>query len=136
MFLFVTSVQSKELSIYGGSDRDIFLGCLICNEFRSDSICNGFGRYGNEFSRAGMFNEYAGFGNEYKSKSPWNEYSRSNQVPVLVGKDGTFYGYFTINEYRTNAVEFAGEMYKWFNYYDGDIEKVRVRLCNYFGYSG
>ena len=89
-----------------------------------------------EYSGEGMFNEYAGFGNEYSSMSPWNEYSSSDEVPVLVDRDGGFYGYFTINEYRYNAVNFAGEMNSWFDQYNGDIEQVRVRLCNYFGFSG
>ena len=133
-FLFLSfSLHAKEFQIYGGNGRDVFLGCIGCSKYSSDSVCNGYGTYGNEYSSQGMFNEYAGFGNEYSSKSPWNEYSSSNDVPVLVDKQGNFYGYFTINEYRSNSVDFAGEMNKWFEEHDGDIGKVRRELCSFFG---
>ena len=133
LFFISFSLHAKEFQIYGGSGHDVFLGCIGCNEYSSDSICNGYGTYGSEYSAKGMFNEYAGFGNEYSRKSPWNEYSTSNDVPVLVDKEGNFYGYFTINEYRLYAVDFAGEMYKWFKKHDGNIEKVRRELCSFFG---
>ncbi len=124
---------SKEYKIFGGKGHDIYLGCIGCSEFKADSICNGFGNYGNEFSSSGMFNEFSGFGNEFASKSPWNEYSLSNDVPVLVDDAGNFYGYFTTNEYRGNAVAFAGALASWFNLHDGDIEQVRRELCRFFG---
>ena len=101
IFLLLSfSLHAKEFQIYGGSGHDVFLGCIGCNEYSSNSICNGYGTYGSEYSAKGMFNEYAGFGNEYSSNSPWNEYSSSNDVPVLVDKEGNFYGYFTINKYN------------------------------------
>lgn len=127
---------SGDLLIFGGSGHDQFLGCLVCNEFSSESICNGFGTYGSEFSSNGMFNEFAGFGNEFSSSSPWNEYSTSNSVPVLVDRDGKFYGYFTINDSRHNAVEFSSNLRKMFEYADGDLEEVRAMLCQSLGYSG
>ncbi len=83
-----------------------------------------------------MWNEFSGFGNEFSSDSPWNEYSSSNSIPVLVDRDGNFHGYFTINEYRSDAVEFASEMSDWYDEFDGNLEKVRIRLCNAFGKSG
>jgi len=125
-----------DLLIFGGSGHDLFLGCLVCNELSPDSICNGFGTYGNEFSSNGMFNEFSGFGNEFKSSSPWNEYSTSDSVPVLVDRDGKFYGYFTTNDSRHNAVEFSSNLRKMFESADGDLEKVRVMLCQSLGYSG
>ena len=128
-------LHAKEFQIYGGTGNKSFLGCIGCNEFSSDSICNRFGTYGNEFSTNGMFNKFAGFGNEFSRKSPWNEFSTSNDVPVLVDKQGNFYGYFTINQYRSNAVDFAGEMYKWFKRHNGNIEQVRRELCSFFGQS-
>ena len=80
-----------------------------------------------------MFNEFVGFGNEFSSKSPWNKFSSSNEVPVLVDRQGNFYGYFTINEYRSDSVDFAGEMCKWFKGHNGDIMQVRKELCSFFG---
>lgn len=126
----------SELLLFGGDGHDEYLGCLTCSENSSESICNGYGTYGNEFSSNGMFNEYAGFGNEYSSESPWNEYSSSDSVPVLVDRDGNFYGYFTINEYRSNAVEFSSGLKEMFEVANGDLEKVRVMLCESFGFSG
>ena len=82
-----------------------------------------------------MFNKFAGFGNEYSSKSPWNKYSSSDEVPIWVTENG-FKGYFTINEHRYNAIDFAGKMNRWFDEYNGDIEEVRLRLCHYFGHHG
>jgi len=131
-----TQVYAQELVLFGGIGHEEFLGCLTCNEYDSESVCNGYGTYGNEYSSSGVWNEYSGFGNEYSSESPWNEYSSSNSVPVLVDRDGNYYGYFTINEYRGDAFEFAGEMKKWFEASDGDLEKVRIQLCTAFGKSG
>ena len=128
--------QTPEFLIFGGSDHDEFLGCLNCSEYNPDSICNGFGPYGNEFSSQGMFNEFAGFGNEFSSSSPWNTYSSSNSVPVLVDKEGTFYGYFTINRYRSDAVDFADDLRKIYEDADGDLEVVRKNLCRLFGLRG
>lgn len=131
-----SAASEKELLIYGGEDHNEFLGCLVCSEMSTESICNGFGPYGNEYSSKGMFNEYAGFGNEYSSSSPWNEYSTSNSVPVLVDRDGGFYGYFTINDARSNAFELSSELKKYFELAKGDLEVVRKLLCQKFGYSG
>jgi len=125
----VSPATAKDMLIFGGSGHDEFLGCLVCSEFSADSICNGFGKYGNEFSSSGMFNEFAGFGNEFSSKSPWNEFSTSNDVPVVVDRDGGFYGYFTINDSRSDAFKLAGAMKKIFERTRGDLDKVRTMLC-------
>ena len=130
------SGQMSELLIFGGSSHDEFLGCLNCSEYSSDSICNGYGTYGNEYSSSGMFNEYARFGNEYSSSSPWNEYSSSNSVPVVVDREGNFFGYFTINESRSDGVDFSGELNAIYEAADGDLEVVRKNLCRMLGLSG
>ncbi len=132
----VAADESKEILIYGGQGHKQFLGCLICSELSSDSICNGFATFGNEFSSDGMFNEFSGFGNEFNSSSPWNEFSLSNSVPILVDRDANFYGYFTVNDSRSDAVEFASDLNKYFKYAKGDLEVVRKLLCQRFGYSG
>lgn len=131
LILFAESALAKELLLYGGSNHDEFLGCLVCNEYSSESVCNGYGQYGNEYG-SNMWNEYSSpYGNEYSSSSPWNEYSHSNNVPILVDRQGNFYGYFTINAYRSNAVDFADQLYKIFKMHDGDVEEVRKTLCDW-----
>jgi len=136
--LLVVSPPSfaKDLLIFGGDNHDEFLGCLNCSEYDSNSVCNGYGSFGNEFSSSGIWNEFAGFGNEFSSDSPWNEFSTSKSVPVVVDRDGGFYGYFTINIHRSDAVEFAPFLKQLFDITDGDLEKVRINLCKSLGYSG
>ena len=68
LFFYASNVgATEELFIYGSERQDQFLGCLNCNEFNEDSICNSFGQFGNEFSSIGMFNEFSTFGNEFNS---------------------------------------------------------------------
>jgi len=136
IILVTVSPAFSKTMLFGGAEKKEYLGCLDCNEFASDSICNGFGKYGNEFSSSGIFNEFAGYGNEFSSRSPWNEFSTSNEVPVLVDENGKFYGYFTINEHRRDAVKFSSTLYKIFKRSNGDLEKVRISLCNALGKSG
>jgi hypothetical protein len=79
---------------------------------------------------------FAGFGNEFSSSSPWNEFSLSKSVPVLVDEHGRFYGYFTINDAISDAVDFSSDLRRVYEWADGDLEKVRETLCRAFGYSG
>ena len=132
LIFFIFSAQTalaKDLLLFGGSNHDEFLGCLICNEYSSESVCNGYSSYGNHYG-ANMWNEYSSpYGNEYSSSSPWNEYSVSDNVPIVEDRQGKFYGYFTINAYRSNAVDFADQLYEIYQMHDGDVEEVRETLC-------
>jgi hypothetical protein len=122
-------VNAEDLLLFGGPNHKEYIGCLKCNEFSSESVCNGFAQYGNEFGST-MWNEFSTpYGNEFSSSSPWNEFSTSNSVPVLVGRQGAFYGYFTVNDSRHDAVKFSSGLRKIFNRYRGDLEKVREALC-------
>ena len=86
--LLPAGAQAKDLHLYvdDGSDH-VYLGCFSCSPYDSNSI----------------WNEYGTYGSEYSNSSPWNEHSSSN--PVLVDKDGGFYGYFTCNRYRSKRVD-------------------------------
>jgi len=95
--------SQKALLLYGGKDHDVYLGCLNCSEYDSDSIWNEYGKYGSEYNSNSIWNEYGTFGSEYNSYSPWNPYS--SDPPVVVDKDGGFYGYFTINQYKAKRAE-------------------------------
>ena len=121
-------VSAQDLHIYGGPGHDAYLGCFNCPEFSQEAICNEFGK-GSEFSPDGIFNEFGTYGSEFSSSSPWNEFSSGNDVPVLVDKNGNFYGYFTINEFRSDAVEFSGNLKKIHAMANGDLTVVRSILC-------
>ncbi len=119
---------SQELQLFGGQGHDVFLGCFDCSAYDSESICNEYGA-GNKYASAGIFNTYGSFGSSYSSSSPWNRYSTSQDVPVLVDKQGGFYGYFTINEFRADAVGFASELAQMHDIADGDLDVVQRLLC-------
>ena len=111
--IFSQNAFARDLLLYGGDNHDKFLGCLVCNEFDSDSVCNEFGSYGNEFG-----------------SNMWNEFSNDQCVPVLLDRQRNFYGYFTTNSSRTDAVGFADSLKRIFKRHNGDVEKVRKTLCD------
>ena len=113
----------QTLHLYGGSNHDVYLGCLNCNDYDSSSIWNEYGTYGNSYNSKSIWNEYGTYGNEYNSLSPWNEYS--NDSPIVVDKDGDFYGYFTLNKYRAKRADFAIalKIYKYHDMIKDDVGK-------------
>ncbi len=123
------SGSAADILLFGGSNREVFLGCFNCGRYASDSICNPYGSYGSRYSSTSIFNDYARFGNEYNLASPWNEYSFSDSVPILLNRAGVSYGYFTINRFRTDASAIADELYALYNLVDGDLEKFQEQLC-------
>lgn len=128
LLMMVSSAQA-ELLLFGGRVHDIFLGCVNCSPYNSSSICNEYGQYGSEY-RNTIWNEYREYGNEYRNSSPWNEYTLSKSVPVLVNRKGDFFGYFTINAHRSDAVNFAASMKKIFDNANGDLTVVRNVFCD------
>lgn len=103
--LFSISVgYSQTLLIFGGKNHDVYLGKLNASEYDSESIWNEYGKYGNSYSSNSIWNEYGTYGSEYSSYSPFNEYA--SYPPVLVDKQGNFYGYFTVNEYKSKRANF------------------------------
>lgn len=129
--LIATPAVAK-LMLFGSTGHDDYLGCLDCSEYASDSICNEYGTYGGQYSIDSIFNQYGIYGSKYNQKSPWNEYTSSNDVPVLVDENGGFYGYFTINKYRSDAVGFASDLNTVYDNANGDLELVRDAICAAF----
>ena len=97
-------VQGQTLYIYGGSNHDVYLGCLNCNKYDNNSIWNAYGKYGSKYNSNSIWNAYGSYGSKYNSASPWNSYS--NAPPVIKDKNGVFYGYFTTNKYKSKRAEF------------------------------
>ena len=126
----LTTPGTSEIHLYGGRNRNTYLGCYRCSNYDSDSICNEYGTHGSDYSSTSVWNEYGTFGSQYNLSSPWNKYSIADEVPVLVGADGTFYGYFTINVYRLNAFSEAFSLKEFYDLFGGDLEKVRDAFCS------
>lgn len=123
------TLMASEMLLFGGKGHDVFLGCFNCNEFTPEAICNDFGA-GSAFKSDSIFNKFGRFGSSFSSSSPWNEFTSSTEVPVLVGRDGSFYGYFTINKFRSDAVAFSDSIAQIFKVANGELEVVRNLLCD------
>ena len=118
--LFVTA-NGQALILYGGDDHEEFLGCINCGRYDSKSIWNEYGTYGSKYSSNSIWNEYGTYGSEYSSNSPWNAYA--SNPPVIVDKNGNFYGYLTVNEYKSKRADFrlADILCKYFKYIREDV---------------
>ena len=112
VFIQYAGYCQKALHIYGGQDHDIYLGCLNCSDYNSNSIWNDYGKYGNEYSQTSPFNSYASY------------------PPVIVDIDGNFYGYFTINENHPNRADFAlvNIIYQHFDVIRNDVSKWHDKI--------
>lgn len=82
------------LMIYGGKDNDEYLGKLNASKYDSESIWNQYGEYGSRYNSKSIWNGYGTYGSKYSSYSPFNNYA--SNPPVLVDKNGKFYGYSII----------------------------------------
>jgi len=116
------------LLLFGGSDHKTFLGCLNCSPTDSVSICNDFGKHGSSFSSQSIWNSFGAYGSTFSSESPWNSFA--SYPPVIVDKEGGFYGYFTSNtlkDKRTNikALQTLAELGER----GGNLDKVRDAFC-------
>lgn len=100
LFAFSTVLsQAQDLLLFGGRDNKTFLGSLT-SKYDQDSILNKYGDYGSKYSTNSIWNEYGDFGSKYSDYCPWNSYA--NNPPIIVDEEGNFYGYFTVNKYKTN----------------------------------
>jgi len=95
--------QAQTLHLYGGSNQDQYLGCLNCDTFDKDSIWNSFGDYGNILSSKSIWNVNGNYGSTYSTYSPWSSYA--SYPPAIVDQDGQFYGYLTLNPYKSERSE-------------------------------
>ena len=117
----ISSAQS--LYLYGGKEHDVFLGCLTCNDFNSKSVWNEYSLYGNSYNSKSIWNDCGKYGSEYSNYSPWN--AAAMYPPVVVDADGNFYGYLTVNEYKSDRAEFdlALYLYEYYDFIRDDVSK-------------
>lgn len=94
----VGQAQTPALLLFGGKDHKVFLGCLNCGRFDSSSVCNRYGDFGSRFSDKSIWNRFGNYGSRFSSESPWNKFA--TDPPVVVDRDGSFYGYFTANRFH------------------------------------
>ena len=103
---FANGTRAQEaMLLYGGEDNQTFLGCLNCDKFTASSVQNAYGQYGSQYSATSIFNKYGQYGSAYSQYSPCNEYT--TQAPVIVDKNGKFYGRLSINQSAPNGVQNA-----------------------------
>lgn len=123
IFISATTTFGQTLHLYGGKNHDEYLGCLNCDKYSSNSIWNAYGTYGSKYNSNSIWNAYGTYGSKYNSYSPWNSYS--NDSPVIVDKEGNFYGYFTINKYRSKRADFdlVGILYEYHELIRDDVAK-------------
>lgn len=118
----VGNVFAQTLHLYGGKNHDVYLGCLNCNAYDSNSIWNSYGDYGSKYNSKSIWNKYGDYGGAYSDYSPFCRYA--NNPPVVVDKQGNFYGYLTINLYNSKQADF-GLAKTIYEYYEEIREDVR-----------
>jgi hypothetical protein len=94
-----------ELLVFGGEGHDTFLGCLSCSQYASGSMFNRYGSFGSQYSSTSIFNKYSTFGSLYSQYSACARYAAD--PPVIVDRNGNFYGRLTLNVNRADAVRDA-----------------------------
>jgi len=92
--------------LFGGEDHKVYLGCLSCNEYASDSVLNRYGDHGSRYSDTSIFNKYGDYGSRYSSYSACNPYA--SDPPVIVDEEGGFYGRLTVNKYHPQRTRSEG----------------------------
>ena len=121
--------QAQELLLFGGEDHREFLGCLNCGRYDPASVCNKYGSYGSRFGSTSIWNRFGSYGSRFSSQSPWNKFA--TDPPVVVDREGNFYGYFTSNRYHPDRIN--SKFYRVFldnvEQVNEDLENARALFC-------
>ena len=112
--LLVSAVSAQKLHLYGGSNHDVYLGCLNCSKTDSNSIWNDLGKYGSANSSMSIWNDFGTYGNPMNSLSPWNDFA--SKPPIVVDASGKFCGYFTVDKSHHKRAEFELALLIYNNY--------------------
>lgn len=115
LLLFTTVVfGQKSLHLYGGENHDVYLGCLNCDDISQNSIWNSIGIYGSNISSTSIWNSIGIYGSDISSYSPFN--AITSHPPIIVDKEGNFYGYLTANNIKNDRADF----------------KLALAICKYY----
>jgi hypothetical protein len=101
------------ISLYGGRNYDVYLGCFDCNEFASNSVHNSFGNYGSRFSSTSIWNHFSDYGSEFSTNSACNDFA--SNPPRLFDTNGRSYGELTLNQFRSSAIKDA-DIVRWLRF--------------------
>ncbi len=120
---------ATELLLFVGKSHDVFIGCLNCSKYDSGAVCNKYGDQGSKYNDKSIWNRYGSYGSKYSDTSPWNKYASA--PPVIVDREGNFYGYFTANKYQGKRTEIKAllqltDSVDWVN---EDLERARDKFC-------
>ncbi len=88
------AAAADELSLFGGANREVFLGCL-CDEHRPDSVFNMLGEHGSHQSATSIRNKFAAYGSNHDDTSACN--TAATHPPVVLASDGKSVGLLTLN---------------------------------------
>ena len=125
---FSQSNSQKQLHIFGGSKLDVYLGCLTCDDYSIYSIWNSYVVYGNNLNAISIWNSNGIYGGSHSMFSPFTRYATT--PPVVVDKDGNFYGYFTINNSNDKRCDapLALTIYKSYDIIRNDVAKWYLEI--------
>ena len=88
-------LATGRLLIFGGDEHKVFLGCLSCDEFDTDSVRNQFGSHGSQFASESILNQFGEYGSAFSTHSACN--AMASDPPVVVDDSGQAYGRLTVN---------------------------------------
>jgi hypothetical protein len=123
IIISLNSFGQKTLHIYGGKDHDVYLGCINCSDIDQNSIWNEIGKYGSNVSPSSIWNDISTYGSDISQYSPWNDLA--SYPPVIVDRDGGFYGYLTTNSinYKRADFDLALTLYKFHDIIKDNVSK-------------
>ena len=90
-----------KIMIFGGNSHSVYLGCLSCSKFDSESVFNQYGTYGSSYSGQSIFNKFSEYGSDYSAHSACN--ASAIDPPIIVDDRGQSYGRLVIGSYRTDS---------------------------------
>jgi len=130
IFFAASLLGQKSLHLYGGQSHDVYLGCINCNDIDRNSVWNDIGVYGSNISAKSIWNDIGVYGSDLSIYSPFN--SMASFPPVIVDKDGNFYGYLTTNEFRSKRSELklASIICKYYQDIQKDVSGWYKKLFN------
>lgn len=103
-------VGGGRLLVFGGANKQTFLGCLSCSEYDATSVFNAYGAYGSKYAANGLLNPYSAFGSKYSVESACNPYA--TDPPIVVTEGGQALGRLTVNTYNIHRLK-APAILQW-----------------------